>query len=130
MSICLCRSANGEQTAWELKAYFLLFRGHSLKKISLAHRISSYIVNNVFSSVKFHSELKENDGKNKELFIYLFWLYYTKFSVADYIASICRIQNVGVAHDSLEIDTEQYIIMGHDSLRIEHRICAFSTVDS
>ena len=46
------------------------------------------------------------------------------------MASICRVQNVGVAHDSLEIDTGQYIVMGHDSLRIERRICAFSAVDS
>jgi hypothetical protein len=71
MSICWCRSANGEQMAWELKTYFLLFRGHSLKK-ALLHAIFLHtFVNNVFSSVKFHSELKENDGKYKELFIYL-----------------------------------------------------------
>jgi hypothetical protein len=66
MSICWCKSANGEQTAWKLKAYFLLFRGKKKKKISLLHTF----VNNVFSSVKLHSELKENDGKYKEQFIY------------------------------------------------------------
>jgi hypothetical protein len=34
-----------------------------------------------------------------------------------------------VAHVLLEIDTEQYIVMGHESLRIERLICALSAVD-
>ena len=59
---------------------------------------------------------------------WLLRLYFTKFSVTDYKASTCREQNVGVAHDSLEIDTEQYVVMGHDLLLIERRTCAFSAV--